>query len=74
MLVTSIALYSYYMFIIVPCNNSDVRLSGSGSGNSYGRVEVCVNGVWTTICSDFFDYEDASVVCSQLGYSPYGII
>ena len=30
--------------------------------------------VWTTICSDHWSYNDASVVCNQLGYSPYGII
>ena len=29
--------------------------------------------IWTTICSDHWKYKDATVVCHQLGYSPYGI-
>ena len=45
-----------------------------GVKESEGRVEVCRGGSWGTICSDFWDNEDASVVCSELGYSPYGMI
>ena len=56
--------------VLAPCTNGTVRLRGGGT--LYGRVEVCVNEVWGTICSDFWDYEDASVVCNQLGYSSYG--
>ena len=59
------------LFCIAPCVNGTVRLENGG--NNYGRVEVCVNNIWGTICSDFWDYVDASVVCSQLGYSPYGM-
>ena len=48
-----------------------MRLVNGGSSLE-GRLEVCLNGVWGTICDQSWDDTDAGVVCSQMGHSARG--
>ena len=54
------------------CEEGAIHLK-DGPSSAGGRVEICANKTWGTICSDFWDNKDASVVCRQLGFSPYGM-
>ena len=54
------------------CKHGDVRLVG-GSTEYEGRVEVCINRAWGTICDPYWYTQDSNIVCKQLGHMELGI-
>lgn len=48
-------------------SEGEIRLSGGTEKE--GRVEICLNNTWGTLCSSSWNDIDASVACQQLGYS-----
>ena len=55
------------------CLEGTVRITG-GSNDLIGRVEVCVNRTWGTVCGENWNDLNALVLCQQLGHSPNGTI
>ena len=53
--------------LLATCSHGDTRLV-DGSTSSEGRVEICINGIYGTVCDDSWDNNDAEVVCRQTGY------
>ena len=47
------------------CTQGAIRLLGGSA--TEGRIEVCNNNVWGTVCDDDWDAIDAQVACRQLG-------
>ena len=61
----------HYVLCAALCTTGELQLVGSGIPNE-GRVEICMNNVWGTVCDDGWSSTDATVVCRQLGYSTQG--
>ncbi len=52
------------------CTTAAIRLQGGNA--TQGRVEICNNNVWGTVCDDGWSTANAQVACRQLGFEATG--
>lgn len=57
--------------LYIGCATGDIQLTGF-TNPWHGRVDICVDGVWGSVCESGFGVAEAAVVCRQLGYSSLG--
>ena len=53
------------------CTDGDIQLVG-GSNKYEGRIEVCVNQAWGTVCGYLYNNNVGKVVCDQIGAQTLG--
>ena len=56
---------------VANCTNGEITLA-SGPSNREGRVEVCVDGHWGTVCGEGWGDTEAGLVCARLGFPREG--
>ena len=49
------------------CKDGDVRLV-DGRVDQEGRPEVCINGIWGSICDYSWSSIDGYIFCNELGF------
>ena len=59
------------VILLKGCQDGDILLT-DGFTPVEGRVEICINNVYGTVCDDKWDTVDATVACQQLGFLSNG--
>jgi deleted-in-malignant-brain-tumors protein 1 len=45
----------------------------NGTSDMEGRIEICFDEAWGTICDNLWTTNDGNVACQQLGFSQFGL-
>ena len=62
-----------YACVAVNCTEGALRLAGTLLQYvHYGRMEICVQNQWHSICGDTWTEYDVAVACRELGYTDHG--
>ena len=56
------------LYPFIGCERNAIQLIG-GKNKFEGRVEVCQDGQWKTVCNRGWNNVEARVVCRQLGFA-----
>ena len=66
--------YSHADYQATGCEDGEVRLTHRGNTKATGRIQLCLNNTWGTVCSDSIadHFASGSVVCRQLGFGGEG--
>ena len=72
MYISFVQSFMVYTSVCYGCKEGEIRLS-NGLDSGSGRVEVCRDGEWGTVCFQDWDDNDALVVCRELGLPTNGM-
>ena len=53
------------------CSDGQLRLAGKVTATS-GRLEVCYNRAWGTVCNYAWGTTETQLACQLLGFQAYG--
>ncbi len=73
-LIYNVLLFVFHCTGVRVCPQGNVKLVDGPTDEFEGRVEICNDNQWGTVCDDSRGEKDAIVVCTQLEYTGAHII
>lgn len=61
-------MHFFFFLFLIACNDGDLILL-DGATEMEGRIEICINNSYGSICNNRWDVLDATVACKQLEFS-----
>ena len=60
-------------YTMLGCTAGEIRLA-VGTNHTEGRLEICLNNEWGTVCNQTWSEINSQVVCRQLGLASTGAV